>query len=119
MAGESAHFGLRERPPTPAIRPFELPPRMRPMLDRAHSGLAEPFRGVAIGGEVVPGLFRLGQTGISTAPVVEAARSFLVGAEPRAAERGELHRRGRGLAEMVEHPSVADASRRLPRRSRP
>ena len=82
MAGESAHFGLRERPPTPAIRPFELPPRMRPMLDRAHSGLAEPFRGVAIGGEVVPGLFRLGKTGISTAPVVEAARSFLVALSP-------------------------------------
>jgi hypothetical protein len=82
MAGESAHFGLRERPPTPAIRPFELPPRMRPMLDRAHSGLAEPFRGVTIGGEVVPGLFRLGQTGISTAPVVEAARSFLVALSP-------------------------------------
>jgi hypothetical protein len=52
------------------------------MLDRAHSGLAEPFRGVTIGGEVVPGLFRLGQTGISTAPVVEAARSFLVALSP-------------------------------------
>jgi hypothetical protein len=31
MAGESAHFGLRERPPTPAVRPFDLPPRMMPM----------------------------------------------------------------------------------------
>ncbi len=82
MAGESAHFGLRERPPTPAIRPFELPPRMRPMLDRAHSGLAEPFRGVAIAGEIVPELFSLGKAGISTAPVAEAARSFLLALSP-------------------------------------
>ncbi len=77
MAGESAHFGLRERPPTPAIRPFELPPRMQPMLDRAHHGLAEPFRGVAAGGELAPGLFALGKTGVSLAPLVEAARSLL------------------------------------------
>src|SRR5580693_7232493 len=41
MPGESAHFGLRERPPTPAVRSFDLPPRMTPMLDRAKTGLAE------------------------------------------------------------------------------
>jgi len=32
MAGESAIFGLRERPPTLVVRAFELPPRMQPML---------------------------------------------------------------------------------------
>jgi hypothetical protein len=77
MAGESAHFGLRERPPTPAIRPFDLPPRMQPMLDRAHAGLAEAFRGVTSGGGIVPGLFALGKTGVSLAPVLDAAQSFL------------------------------------------
>ena len=77
MAGESAHFGLRERPPTPAIRPFDLPPRLKPMLDRAKAGLAEPFLGIAGGGEVMPGLFAVGNTGVSLAPVLEAARSFL------------------------------------------
>jgi hypothetical protein len=77
MAGESAHFGLRERPPTPAIRPFDLPPRLKPMLDRAKAGLAEPFLGIAGGGEVRPGLFAVGNTGVSLAPVLEAARSFL------------------------------------------
>ncbi|HEY3909786.1 MAG TPA: DUF3500 domain-containing protein [Stellaceae bacterium] len=78
MAGESAHFGLRERPPTPAARPFELPPRMQPMLDRAKAGLAEPFRGIAVGSEMAaPGLFALGKTGVSLAPLVETARSFL------------------------------------------
>jgi hypothetical protein len=77
MAGESAHFGLRERPPTPAVRPFDLPPRLKPMLDRAHTGLAEPFRGIASRGEVVPALFALEQTGVSLTPVLEAARSFV------------------------------------------
>jgi Protein of unknown function (DUF3500) len=78
MPGESTRIGLRERPPTPAIRPFQLPPRMQPMLDRAIAGLAEPFRGITAGSEVAPGLFELAKTGVSLAPVVAAARSFLV-----------------------------------------
>jgi hypothetical protein len=81
MAGESAHFGLRERPPTPATRPFELPPRLRPMLDRAHASLAEPFRGVAFG-EIAPGQFTVEQTGVSLDTLVEAARSFLAALAP-------------------------------------
>jgi hypothetical protein len=77
MAGESERFGLRERPPAPAIRPFNLPPRLKPMLDRANVGLAEAFRGITAGGDVAPGLFALSQSGISLAPVLEAARLFL------------------------------------------
>ena len=77
MAGESAHFGLRERPPTPAVRPFDLPPRLRPMLERANAGLAEPFRGITGGGQILPGLFTLEKNGVSLVPVVEAARSLL------------------------------------------
>jgi Protein of unknown function (DUF3500) len=77
MAGESARFGLRARPPTPATRPFDLPPRMQPMLERARAGLAEPFRGIVGDGEIVPGLFSLGKSGVSLAPLVEAARAFL------------------------------------------
>lgn len=82
MAGESAHFGLRERPATPAIRPFDLPPRMQPMLDRAKAALAEPFRGIAGNGPIAPGLFAIGKTGVSLAPVVGAARSFLATLTP-------------------------------------
>ena len=77
MAGESADFGSRERPPTPAVRPFDLLPRMMPMLDRAKASLAEPFRGIATNGEIVPGLFAINQTGVSLAPLLETARSFL------------------------------------------
>jgi hypothetical protein len=78
MAGESALFGLRERPPTPAVRAFELPPRMQPMLDRAKTGLAEPFRGIIADGGIVPGLFTIERTGVSLVPLLEATRSFLV-----------------------------------------
>ena len=77
MAGESARFGLRDRPPTPAIRRFDLPPRLKPMLDRANAGLAEAFRGITTSGGVVPGVFGLGKTGVSLASVSEAARAFV------------------------------------------
>jgi hypothetical protein len=40
-------------------------------------GLAEPFKGVTTKGDVVPGLFRVASTGVSTAPVREAAAAFL------------------------------------------
>ena len=77
MAGESAQFGLRERPPTPAVRPFDLPARLKPMLDRANAGLAEPFRGITSSSGVMPGVFGLGKTGVSLASVSEAARAFI------------------------------------------
>jgi hypothetical protein len=76
MAGESAQFRLRERPPTPAVRAFELP-RMQPMLDRAKTGLVEPFRGIITDGGIVPGLFAIAKTGVSLVPLVDVARSFL------------------------------------------
>jgi hypothetical protein len=81
MAGESAHFGLRERPPTPANRPFDGVPRLRSMLDRANAALAEPFRGV-MAGRIEAGLFPLEKTGISLASVVAAARSLLATLTP-------------------------------------
>jgi hypothetical protein len=82
MAGESAQFGLRQRPPTPATRPFELPPRMQPMLDRARSGLSQPFCGVVTNGGIEPGLFALDQTGVSPVPLIEAARVFVAALSP-------------------------------------
>jgi hypothetical protein len=40
-------------------------------------GLAEPFKGVTTDGKVVPGLFPVRSTGVSTAPVRQAADAFL------------------------------------------
>ncbi len=41
--------------------------------------VAEPFKGVTTDGKVVPGLFRLAPTGVSTRPVRAAADAFLKG----------------------------------------
>jgi hypothetical protein len=41
--------------------------------------LAEPFKGITTDGAVVPGLFALRSTGVSTRPVREAAQAFLAG----------------------------------------
>jgi hypothetical protein len=49
------------------------------MLERAHAGLAGPFRGITINGGIIPGLFAVQKTGISLAPVLQAARSFVGG----------------------------------------
>ena len=43
------------------------------------ASLAEPFRGVAAGGAVEAGLFPIRSTGVTTEPVVRAARAFLEG----------------------------------------
>jgi hypothetical protein len=86
MAGETAHFDLRKREPTPAVRPFDVPPRLKPMLDRARTALAEPFRGIAAGTEIVPGLFARERTGVSLASLMEAARSFLAALTPKQRE---------------------------------
>jgi hypothetical protein len=82
MAGESAHFGLRHRAPTPAIRPFELPQRLQAMGERAKAAFAEPFRGIAPDGKLATGVFSIDKTGISLAPVMEAARAFLATLTP-------------------------------------
>jgi hypothetical protein len=77
MAGETAHFGLRNWPPAPAIRPFELTPRQQKLVDMARAGLAEPFRGISCASPVAQGLSPLAATGASLAPLLGAARAFL------------------------------------------
>ncbi|HYC47233.1 MAG TPA: DUF3500 domain-containing protein [Burkholderiales bacterium] len=41
--------------------------------------LSEPFKGVTTDGKVIPGLFKLATTGVSTQPVREAAEAFIKG----------------------------------------
>ena len=83
MAGETAHFELRKREPTPAVRPFDVPPRLKSMLDRARTAPAELFRGIADGHAIVPGLFVLERTGVSLRALFEAAQSFLTALTPK------------------------------------
>lgn len=83
MAGESAHFGLRQRAATPAVRPFELPARLQPLGERAKAALAEPFLGIVPDGKLAAGLFSIDKTGVSLAPVVQAASAFLASLTPQ------------------------------------
>ena len=45
-------------------------------------GLAEPFKGVTTSGQVMPTLFGIRSTGVSTAPVKKAAEAFLAALTP-------------------------------------
>ncbi|HUE81079.1 MAG TPA: DUF3500 domain-containing protein [Pyrinomonadaceae bacterium] len=57
--------------------------RFRTMSKTAEErGLAEPFKGVTTDGNVIPGLFPVRSTGVSTAPVRNAAETFLATLSP-------------------------------------
>jgi hypothetical protein len=47
--------------------------------DPSVQGTAEPFKGVTVNGNLVPGLFRIQASGVSTGPVRKAADAFLAG----------------------------------------
>jgi uncharacterized protein DUF3500 len=57
--------------------------RFRRMSERSErEGLAEPFKGITTDGKVVPGLFSIRSTGVSTEPVRSAAEAFLASLTP-------------------------------------
>jgi hypothetical protein len=78
MAGETAKFGLRRRPATPAVRAGDLPPRLEAMRAHASAQLAETFRGITVAG-AASGVFAPARTGVALASVIAAARSLLQG----------------------------------------
>jgi len=89
----------------------------------APGGADEPFVGVTANGAPVYGLYRLQETGVSTAPLAQAARAFLAALTPAQRERstfriddpewrqwtnhGHATRRGIALAEMDERARKA------------
>jgi uncharacterized protein DUF3500 len=60
--------------PSPADRAAQFAQRSK---EFEKNGLAEPFKGVTADGTVVPGLYAVRSTGVTTAPVVTAAKTFL------------------------------------------
>ncbi len=62
----------------------DLVERFQRMSKEAEArGLAEPFKGITIDGDVIPGIFPIRSTGVSTAPVVRAAEAFLATLTPK------------------------------------
>jgi hypothetical protein len=72
-----AQFGLRQMPSWSARRPSDFAPQMRARIEDRTMSLGEPFRGLTTDGLTRPGLFPLRVTGVSTAPVTEAAVAFV------------------------------------------
>ena len=68
--------------------PFIPPPIAPPpgYMEMAEKSLAQPFKGITTDGTVVPGLFTVRNTGISTQPISDAAAAFMASlpAEQRA-----------------------------------
>jgi hypothetical protein len=58
--------------------PSDMAERFRQMSEEyEQEGLAAPFRGITTSGDVVPGLFDIRPTGVSTEPVRNAAEKFI------------------------------------------
>ena len=77
-------FGLRGLPSMSArSKPAAFPPFLQPMLDAAAASIAEPLAGITTDGRVRRGLFPLRATGVTTAPILEAAQDFLAALDPR------------------------------------
>jgi hypothetical protein len=58
--------------------PSDIAERFRRMSEQyEHDGLAEPFRGITTNHDVIPGLFEIKPSGVSTEPVRNAAEKFI------------------------------------------
>jgi hypothetical protein len=79
---------LRNDPPMPAREPptRDIPKGLVRLLAVADVELASAFRGLTTSGGIEPGLFSLEPTGISTAPLREAAIDFLSSLDASEAE---------------------------------
>jgi len=74
---------VRQRPAVSArSRPAALPPNLQRYADTGEALVAEPFRGITADGHVVPRLFSVEKTGVSTRPLREAAEAFLASLAP-------------------------------------
>ena len=78
---------VRQRPPVSARSPQpELPPHLQKYVATGETLVAEPFEGITADGSVIPKLFSIEKTGVSTRPVTDAAQALLdsLSAEQRA-----------------------------------
>ncbi len=90
MATVPRGLKLRQRQPVSArSRPAELPPGLQKMLGTGEELLAKPFRGITADGTVMPQLFSIQKTGVSTRPLLDAAEAFLASLSD--AQRARVH----------------------------
>jgi hypothetical protein len=70
-------FGLSQMPPRSARERAVLRPDWQALVDGRAGALREPLRGLTTDGAIRPGLFPLQATGVSAAPITQAALAFV------------------------------------------
>ncbi|MFT7599211.1 MAG: hypothetical protein ACI8TP_002140 [Acidimicrobiales bacterium] len=84
-------FGIRRLPPMSArSRVVEIPPPIQAEIDKRFPLLKHPLTGISTGGVPTAGLFPLHSTGVSTAPIAEAAQAFLSALDAAARAKAQL-----------------------------
>jgi Protein of unknown function (DUF3500) len=59
-------------------------------LEKSLAAAAEPFKGITTDGIVIPGLFSIEQTGVTTQPIKEAAENFLGSLSPEQSSKTQF-----------------------------
>lgn len=70
-------FGMGQLPSFSARKRVELPPPLQAVVGERAGAVQQPLQGLTSDGTVWPGLFPLRSTGVSTAPITDAAGHFL------------------------------------------
>ena len=111
---------LRAAPLRPGFsgrEPFDWPARLLENRQRLLDQAAEPYVGITTDGTVLPGLYDIQPTGVSTRPLLDAANALARRAHPRAARHRQLRPRERRVAHLEQHLAVPGAPRPPPGRS--
>lgn len=83
MTSKAITFRPRQRPPASGRAWPEQPSEsLRKRREEAERAVAEPFKGITTNGKIIPGLFPIQRTGISTQPIKDAAEAFLAALDP-------------------------------------
>jgi hypothetical protein len=83
MTAPYGGLGLRKRTPVSARTPApDVGERFGRMRENGERSVREPFRGITADGAILPGLFPVQRTGVSTEPIRRAAIEFLEALTP-------------------------------------
>lgn len=89
MTSRTTEYTPRQgRPPTPARGDFDRPEGLQRYFDNAKAELAAEFVGLTTDGKVVPGLFHVEKTGVSTKPIKDAAEAYITSLTPEQRSTG-------------------------------
>ena len=107
------HASSQSRPPAPPKRGPDV--LLQLSITAATAGLAQPFKGITTSGQVEPGLFALGSTGMSTEPVRVATETFLAKLTPQQRWKTLFSVNDDEWRKWMNHELLRASGRELPR----